>query len=203
MAKGNLDASVLPSLDPSVYKMLANPLRYQIVMKLGEAPASPSTLAEALDESIKRVSEAIDSLVKGGLVELVEKRPGPKGGIVHLYRATRHVFDPDEWAQLPQAQQQAASFAITRVLFNQVARALESGSFDSHSHRVLIRRPLWVDDQGVERVDSIMIRADEEIAEVEKEAALRMSESGEQPIRLVTGQLSFPVDSDNWSSCTE
>lgn len=192
-------AQAVPQLEPQVHRLLGNRLRYAIFMKLGEEPASPKQLAAKLNQPLKRVSEAIEVLAKAGLVELVDKSPGPRGGIVHTYRASRHVFDPEEWASLPAQLQETTSVAITRVLFNQVSRALETGSFDSHNHRVLIRRPIWVDDEGVEEVDRILSRADAEVADVEKQAAVRRQSSEQTPIRLVTAQLSFPVTSDDWS----
>jgi DNA-binding transcriptional ArsR family regulator len=187
----DVKARTAATSDARIHRMLSHPLRYAIVMKLGERPWSPSELAAVLDESVKRVSEQIEILVKEELVELLGKAAGPRGGIVRQYRAVRYVIDAEEWAALPKFTQENASVTISRELFSEVASALRSGTFDSQESRALIRRPLWTDEEGMKEVEQILASADRKIAAVERRSLRRRSNSDRPAIRIITALLSF------------
>jgi hypothetical protein len=174
--------------------MLGHPLRYAVFMKLGERPYSCRELADVLEEDIKRVYEAVETLGKEELVEIVTRETGPDGGRISLYRATdRYVFNAEEWSSLPQIERETASVTISRILIKQIIDSLNAGTFDSHVNRVLIRYPMWTDSQGVEEVDAIMVETEERLAKVERTSLARRSVSGEPPIQLITALLSFPA----------
>lgn len=173
--------------------MLGHPLRYEIVMKLGERPATCRELAEELDEDIKRIYEAIDALRGEGLVEVVAREAGPDGGRVSRFSATRHVFDAEEWAELPSFERETASFGIGRVLVQEMARSMKAGLFDSDPRRVLWRLPMWTDDEGIREVDTILTRAAEEITDVLRRSADRRSKTGEEAVHLTVAMLAFPT----------
>jgi DNA-binding transcriptional ArsR family regulator len=190
-------------IEPRIHRMLGHPLRYEIIMKLGERPWTPTELSEALDESLKRISEQIEILGREGLIELVDKQPGPRGGMVHTYRSVRFVFAAEEWESLPALERETASLTISRMLVGEIARALETGSFDSHPNRALLRRPVWTDDQGVREIEQLMGRTDAEIHAIEQRSLERRQLSAEPPIRLMTAQLSFPVAPEDLSTPPE
>jgi len=184
-----------PQLAPRIHKMLGHPLRYAVITKLGERPWTSRELADVLHEDIKRVSEAIETLGKEGLVEVVSEEAGPKGGRVPVYgyRSARFVFDAEEWARLPAVERENASVMISRLLTSEIGQALNSGLFDSHRHRVLIRRPVFIDDQGAAEIDKILLQTDRRIAAAEARSTRRLADTGEKPHRFLTGLISAPA----------
>lgn len=80
------------SSDPSAVKALAHPLRVRALAILTEREASPSELAEELNEPLGNVSYHVRLLHDLGLIELVGTTPR-RGAIEHHYRARpdRHL----------------------------------------------------------------------------------------------------------------
>lgn len=179
-------------LEPHVHGMLANPVRHEIIMKTGERAWTASELAEATGEPLKLISKGLRALEKAGLVEIVETGPGPKGGIVRRYRAVdRFMLDAEEWESLSMTEQANSTVNIIRVLYGEISKALHAGTFYRHPHHVLIRRPMWVDDEGMRELDEVYCRADAEAAEVERRCAERRGD--QPPVRVITGIQSFPA----------
>ena len=132
------------------------------------------------------------------LVELVEKRRGPRGGWEHIYKAVeRRLINAEEWEQLPAVVKATSETTITRMLHEEMVRSLEDGCFYLDPDHVLIRFPMWLDREGIREVDRIFSRAFNEVADVERTSAERRHASGEAPIRVIAGLTSFvaaPVD---------
>jgi DNA-binding transcriptional ArsR family regulator len=186
---------VATHVEPRIHRMLAHPLRYAIFMRLGEGPATSAELADRLGESPKYISRQIGELLRENLVEVVEKRPNTRGG--PSYRALdRYLWDADEWAQLPQLERESASVTICQTFNREMGGALAAGTFDAHPSRVLIRRPLWGDDQAAQEIDAIYRRADKEVAEAERRSVER-NHSDQRPHRILTFLTSFLVSDED------
>lgn len=179
----------LDQLSAEARKLLGHELRYAIFMKLGEHPRSAKELEPELDVGVKEISRQIRALCKVGVVELVGTAAGPRGGLLHKYRAVRHVFDHDEWDELPEDQRENLSVRISQTLIQEILAALASGSFDSHPNRVLGRRPVELDDQGAAEVDEALTRADEEVAQASAESLKR----GGATRPWLTAVIAFPT----------
>jgi len=180
--------------DPRILKLLSNPFRYKVFSKLGERPWSATQLAPVLGETPERVREEIRVLRKEGLAELVRTEAGPDGGRVHLYRAERFYFTEEEWAALPEEVRTTGSFALLHLMFAEALNALESGTLESRSDRVLARYPASTDAEGAKQIEEIMVRALEEVEAAVTESLSRCAEGEEAPIRLMTSFMSIPVD---------
>jgi hypothetical protein len=131
-------------------------------------------------------------LVDEGLAECVGHSAGPRGGRRTLYLAQRFYFTAEQWAGLPDEIRESGSSTIIEIVTKDAVDALESGAMESRDDRVLIRRPLWTDEQGAKEVEEIMVRADQEVAEVDRRGLERRRQSDDRPVRLVTAFLSFP-----------
>src|SRR3954465_10902843 len=191
---GNLDvASEAPVAysQPRVHGLLANPLRHDIVMKTSARPWTASELSAATGKTLKHVSKALEDLKKAGLVELVDQKPGPKGGIVRFYRAARFMVDAEEWEYLSMPEQASSTAKIVAELQRDQARALEGGTYYSHPHHVLIRDHRQMDDEGIRSTDKILCRAYDELIEVERESLERCGQSGEKSKEVVLGLTAF------------
>jgi DNA-binding transcriptional ArsR family regulator len=186
---------VLAYLEPRIHRMLAHPLRYAIFVKLSDGPATSAQVADMLGETPKYVSRQISELLTEHLVEVVDQRPNSQGGPV--YRAVnRFVWNVEEWTSFPPLERENASVTICTMFNDELGRSLQSGMFDAHERRVLIRRPVWGDDQALAEIDEIYVRADEAVHEVERRSAER-HHSGSRPHRIMTALFSFLVSGDS------
>lgn len=179
-------------LDPRLHAVLANPLRYEIFMRTGARPWSPTELAKATGRSLKHVCKAIEELKRAGLVEPVGTESGPQGGRLHFYRAARLVVGADDWERMDRLAQASATGQIVAELQRDMADALEAETFCAHPQHALFRDHRRVDDEGMERCAEILTRAWEEIAEAEGESIQRSQSSGEPLIPIGIGLAAFP-----------
>lgn len=179
--------------DPRVLKVLGHPVRYEIFLRLGERPWSAVELEAEVAIPYEQVRDHIRLLVDEGLAEHVGHEAGPRGGRRTLYRAERFYFTAEQWAALPEDVRDSGSSTIIEIVTKDAVDALGSGTMESRDDRVLVRRPLWTDDQGAKEIEEIMVRADQEVAEVDRRSLDRRHLSGERPLRLITAFLSFPA----------
>jgi DNA-binding transcriptional ArsR family regulator len=175
----------------TLFKALSNPLRYQVMMILGEREASPKELAEALGEGFHKTWEHVRLLEGWGLIELVDT-DRRRGGTQHFYRAkTLPVLNAGEWAELPKLAREGGSAMIIRQIIGEISSSVGHGSFDSHPHRVLIRKPALVDEQGFREIDESAVEHLNRVTEIEAQSAARRIESGEPSHRVMTVTLAF------------
>jgi DNA-binding transcriptional ArsR family regulator len=176
-----------------LYKALSHPLRYRIMMVLGEVEASPKELGELLDEPFHRVCEHVRVLRDAGVIELVDEDT-KHGGVQHIYKATvRPLLEAEEWAHLPKLVQEAGSVATLGVIFNEAAAAVKAGTFDSHPRRALLQKPLIVDEQGFAEADDSALRHLDELNRIAAESAARLVEAGEEGMAIKTATIVHPA----------
>ncbi|HSS32335.1 MAG TPA: hypothetical protein VLL27_03545 [Solirubrobacterales bacterium] len=174
-----------------LHKALSHPMRYRIMMVLGEVEASPKELAEMLEEDFQRVCEQVRLLRDGGFIELVAEDQR-RGGTQHFYKATvRPLLDADEWARLPLVVRETVSATTLRAIFDDATAAMKSGAFEAHPHRVLIEKPMIVDEQGYKDADASALRHLAELNKIAAESAARLIETGEQGIPVKTAALVY------------
>jgi DNA-binding transcriptional ArsR family regulator len=175
----------------ALFKALSHPLRYRIMMVLGEREASPKELAELLDEDFHRVYEQVRILNKSEFIELVGT-DSRHGGTQHFYRASvRPVLDAEAWEKFPRLAREIATVSSARRIFADVIASIEAGVFDDRKHRALLRRPIVVDEQGFKEADESALRHLDELTEIEARSASRLIESGAEGINVATATLVF------------
>jgi len=179
--------------DPRVLKVLGHPARYQIFLRLGERPWSAVELEAEVAVPYEQVRDHIRMLVGEGLAEQAGYEAGPRGGRRTLYRAERFFFTAKQWATLDPEVRNSSSSTILELITKEATDALKSGDMESRDDRVLVRRPLWADDQGAKEIEEILVRADQEVAEVDRKSLERRQQSADPPIRLLTVLLAFPA----------
>jgi DNA-binding transcriptional ArsR family regulator len=176
-----------------LFKALSNPLRYRILAILGEREASPKELSEFLKEGFHKTWEHVRRLENWGLIELVDT-DHKNGGEQHFYRAcTLPVLDAEEWDKIPRYVRQTNSFCILQGLNREIKDSVTGGHFDSHPNRVLIRKPLLLDEEGFKEVDAASIRHLREMEKAEAASAARRIKSGERALRVIGVSLAFPA----------
>jgi DNA-binding transcriptional ArsR family regulator len=175
----------------ALFEALSHPLRYRIMMVLGERQASPEELAELLDEDLDQIYEQVRTLNNSEFIELVSADLR-RGGTQHFYKATvRPVLDAEAWEKFPRLAREIASISIARRIFADVIASVEAGAFDEGPHRALMRKPLVVDEQGFKEADESALRHLSELAEIEARSAARLVERGQEGINVSTATLIF------------
>lgn len=138
------------SLEQSVAKAFAHPLRVRILAVLNERVSSPNQLSKELDESLNLVAYHVRVLEKHGCIELVETKPR-RGATEHFYRAIGHqLLSDSEWAR-----------------------------FEALDDRHVSRTDLIVDRTGWGEMTAVLGDAVARLAAIEAEAAKRLRASGE------------------------
>jgi hypothetical protein len=183
-----------------VAKLMADELRVKIVMELNIREMSPKGFYDEFGGgSISRVSRAFDLLTEFGWLVLTRTETGGKrrGATEHFYRATQpFVFYNDTWAPLPQSMKEMISGGVFEELIGRVLEAMEAGTIDAREDRHFSWMPLRLDQRGwenvIERVDTIFYW----LLQEQKEANLRMAESGEEPIPMTVALAAFESPRD-------
>lgn len=185
-------------LNSALFKALGHPIRYGILMIAGEREVTPTELAEMLDEDFQKVYKQVRALASGPepLLELVGTDTR-RGGEMHYFRAVvRPVIDTAAWDDLPVLAKETASALIAGVAIGEMANSMETGNFDAHPNRVVLRRPLRVDGVGAAKVDAAAVAYDDACVEAERESAERMAETGERPTDTLSALFYFQRGND-------
>lgn len=186
--------------ESSVWRLLKHPLRHKILIRTGERPWCPSELAEDIGEPLKRVCEQIAVLVRHSppCLELVEERPGPKGGTPrHFYRALVRVGLADnEWSELPSLERAQQTVTITEEVFREWIDAINAGTFYSDPEHCLARTAMTLDREGMRQVMVMFMEVQRQLPEVERQAAERRRNDGADGFRVITNLASFRAASD-------
>lgn len=168
------------SVEQTVAKAFAHPLRVQILIILNERVASPNLLSQELDQSLNLVAYHVRVLEKYDCIELVDTKQR-RGATEHFYRATRRQFLSDsEWARMPESLRPGLSGAMLKSVFDDIEEAAQSGSLDELDDRHLSRTPMVVDKQAWSDVSSLLKETLDRVFEIQAEASARLAKSGEE-----------------------
>ena len=178
-------------VDPRVAKALAHPVRAHVLTILNERVASPNQMAEELSEPLGNVSYHVKALLDLQAIELVKTTPR-RGAVEHFYRAImRPYFSDRDWSRLPRSLRQAISDVGLQLIWDDVAEAIEGGSFEARVDRHLTRSPLVLDEQGWEAVSKLLEQVFEKTVKIEADSAARLAKSGETGINTKLAILHF------------
>lgn len=183
-------------IDPRLLKALSHPTRQHILDILGEGPSSPVRMMRRMDNvSLNLVSHHIKVLKGLGCIELVETIK-KRGATEHIYRATqRHLFTAEEWDQVDVGDRSPITGNILRLISEDVGRAYAEGRMDERSDNHLSRSALELDEEGWSEAVDILLRAMQDLHEVNVKAAERVSESGEELKSSRVMIMQFPIGS--------
>ena len=170
-----------------------HPLRVKILATLATREASPSELAKEFDEDLGVVNYHARKLEKLGMVEVVRERP-VRGSTEHFYKSTtRPWWSTEQWSRVDSKLKSVTSAWILDRLIEEVATALNGGTFDNRNERHLSRTPMVLDQQGWMKVSAILDETLDVILQESAQATERMADSGEDPIPVTLGILSFEM----------
>jgi hypothetical protein len=179
------------SVEQTVAKAFAHPLRVQILIILNQRVASPNLLAQELDQSLNLVAYHVRVLEKYKCIELVNTKQR-RGATEHFYRATRRQFLSDsEWTRMPAVLRPGLSGAMLKAVFDDIEEAVSQGTFDELEDRHLSRVPMVVDEQGWNEVGALLGATRERLLEVQAEASKRIATGGEVGMPTKVEMLHF------------
>ena len=181
--------------ESTIYRLIKHPIRHKILIRTGERPWCPAEISEDIGEPLKRVCEQVDVLLAHTppCLELVEERPGPRGGRPrHFYKALARVtVDVDEWLDLSPLEQAQQTVTITEELFKEWTASINNGVFYEDIEHCLMRTAMTLDKEGMQQINREMVDLQARFAEIERESAERRSRTGTPPRRVITGLASF------------
>lgn len=183
-------------------KALAHPLRMQILVETNKRPMSATQFARFFggdDVSPTKANRHFKYLEKLGCLELVEERKGGsrRGGREKIYRAVaRSMFDESTWPLLPDSVQGEVTQVIFSTYLERVAEAVAAGTADAREDRHMTWTGMHYDQQAwdelIERMNQLFWFS----LELRVQAALRMIESGEEPIPVTVAMACFESPRD-------
>jgi len=170
-------------VDLRLAKALSHPLRARIFAILDQQVASPNEIADMLDERLPNVSYHVRALAELECIELV-RTAQRRGAIEHYYRAVRRPFFSDaDWKRLPRAGRQAVADVGLQLVWEDVSRAIEEGTFEARSDFHLSRTPLVVDEQGWGELTDALMGWLAEAERIAQQSESRRAKSGDDGIQ--------------------
>src|SRR3954452_632932 len=179
-----------PAIDQRIMKALSHPLRVRILTMLNQKVASPSELADELDEPLGNVSYHMRFLADLNMVELVRTEPR-RGAVEHYYQALEPPLISDEdWFQLPVALRRSLSDSTLSDIARDLRGAAGEGGFDRDNIHVS-RLALMLDEQGWDELSGVLAEVLERARAIQDQSNKRRKRSDEDvvPTALVLMQF--------------
>jgi DNA-binding transcriptional ArsR family regulator len=173
------------SLDESLIKALAHPLRWQLLEVLTECgESSPVEIARLLDQPLATISHHMRVLRDLGCVELT-RTAQRRGAIEHYYRPLAPAFfDDEQWASIPTVFRRAIAGQIFRRIVDEAAAAGEAGAFDAptaHIDRMLVE----LDERGKRELSDLLTDALRRAQEIQARSDARTDGDGDARLSVV------------------
>jgi len=170
-----------PAIDQRIMKALSHPLRVRMLTLLNQKVASPSELADELDEPLGNVSYHMRFLADLKMVKLVRTEPR-RGAVEHYYEALEPpLISDDDWAQLPVALRRSLSDSTLGDIARDLKGAGETGGFDRENMHVS-RLALTLDDQGWNELSTMLTDLLERARGVQEQSNKRRKRSTQDAI---------------------
>ena len=179
-----------PAIDQRIMKALSHPLRVRMLTVLNQKVASPSELADELDEPLGNVSYHMRFLADLNMVKLVRTEPR-RGAVEHYYEALEPpLVSDDDWARLPAALRRALSDSTLSDIARELEGAAETGGFDRPNMH-LSHTALVLDQRGWDELSALLDDVHEQARRMQQESNSRREGSGEHgvPTALVLMQF--------------
>jgi DNA-binding transcriptional ArsR family regulator len=174
-------------IEQRLAKALSHPVRMRVLTLLNQKVASPSELAEEIDEPLGNVSYHVRMLLDLELVELVGTTPR-RGAVEHHYRAIERAWLGERvWDKLPSSVRGGQSGAVLTQAWEDTLAAVQAATFDSRTSRHLSRTPMVLDSRGWDELAELLDETLERATGIQTAAAERLAGSDDDSLeaRLV------------------
>lgn len=178
-------------MDPRLVFALSHAVRAHVLVVLNEEVSSPSAVGREIGVSAAYINYHFEELEREGLIELVRVEPR-RGAKEHFYRARKTlVFDDQAWGSLPETFKSGITGSTLRIIYDQVAEALEAGTFTARNEMHLSMVSMPLDEQGFGEVGALLGGTLEKVKAIKAESAERLAESGEEAIPTTVAMIGF------------
>jgi DNA-binding transcriptional ArsR family regulator len=179
-----------PAIDQRIMKALSHPLRVRMLTLLNQRVASPSELADALDEPLGNVSYHMRFLADLKMVKLVRTEPR-RGAVEHYYQALEApLISAVDWAQLPVSLRRSLSDSTLSDIAQDLQGAAEAGGFDRENMHVS-RTALVLDQQAWDELSAMLGELLERARKLQQESNKRQKRSPDGTIATALVLLQF------------
>lgn len=177
-------------------KALAHPVRVRILIETNKRPMSATEFSKRTNGEVSptKANRHFKYLERLNCLELVEERKGGRrrGGKEKIYRALqRSLFDESSWSLLPGSLQNEVTREVFTAYVERVAEALAAGTIDTRQDRHLTWTAMHYDQQAWDELTERMNELFWFSLELRVQAALRMIQSGEEPIPVTVALACF------------
>ncbi len=180
-------------LDTTLAAAVAHPIRSRALVILAEREASPSEIARELNMDVAKVGYHVTSLVDANLIELTRTRQ-VRGAVEHFYRAAVLPYvSSEQEGERKLVDRRVYAETIWSIATANAAYSLETGTYLRRNDHYLTRFAFNVDEQGWEDAAAAHGELEARIFKIQEEAAERMVESEEKPMKAVSFQSWFEV----------
>ena len=178
-------------MDPRLVFALSHAVRAHVLMVLNEEVSSPTAVGKGIGVSAAYINYHFEELEREGLIELVKVEPR-RGAKEHFYRAkTTLFFDDREWERLPEAFKSGITGDMLRSIYDEVAEALEAGTFTARDNMHLSWVSMPLDAKGFHDLGMLLLETLEKVKAVKAESAERLAATGEEAIPTTVAMLGF------------
>jgi hypothetical protein len=161
------------------------------ILNQGLCADVPGMKGKTLKQQLSSISYHCRELEKAGLLALVRERQ-VRGATEHFYRAESEAFfTTAEWKALTDDQRHDISRVMWQRFEAQVESAMHNGTFDSRLERMLAWSPVMVDEKGWKEMSVSIEACYAEMEQIRKDAAARLADSDEEPMRATFGLFTF------------
>lgn len=178
-------------MDPRLVYALSHAVRAHVLVVLHEEVSSPSAVGKEIGVSAAYINYHFEELEREGLIELVRVEPR-RGAKEHFYRAKKTLtFDDQAWDSLPETFKSGITGSTLRIIYDQLAEAMEAGTFTARNEMDLSMVSMPLDERGFGEVGALLKEALEKVRTVKTESAERLAASGEEAIPTTVALIGF------------
>jgi DNA-binding transcriptional ArsR family regulator len=178
------------AIDQRIMKALSHPLRLRMLTLLNQKVASPSELAQELDEPLGNVSYHMRFLADLKMVKLVRTEPR-RGAVEHYYEALEPPqISDDDWAQLPASLRRGLSDSLLRDIATDVRAASQDGGFDRENMHVS-RVAMELDEEGWNELSGVLADVQQRAREIQEQSGKRRERGDAEPVRTALVLMQF------------
>lgn len=180
------------SIEEVVSYAVGHRTRIEILALLNQGVYTPDQIAQALGESLGRVTHHIGELADGGAIELAKTEP-VRNTTRHYYRAVSQPFISEEEAERmpPQQRQIIAGLILQSIMAESMSAFWAGNMIDDPAATMLAWRWFNVDRQGKREITTELAESWERVQAIEARSSARRLESGEEAVSVIVALQGF------------
>lgn len=185
-------AKTAAPMETTLAAIVAHPTRARAFTILTERTASPVEIAQEIGKDVGHVGYHVRKLQQLNLIELVDERP-VRGAVEHFYRAIERPYVSEkEFASQTLEEREVFTRHTLQFHVADIARAMDSHTFDARPNRALLRTPMVVDEDGFQELAELHDEMYERTMEIHARSAARLASGADsESINTVSATMFF------------